>query len=435
VSSASTLRRELLLSFAVVFAAALVVAVLGMLIVLPLRPILSSPRDAALFLGILMIADLGVLFWFGHRLLSARLVRPMEALTVDVRRIAAGEYEHRAEGAEALELRALEASVNAMADRARTDQQLLARNIESLEATNAELVEARVQVIQSARLASVGTLAAGIAHEVGNPLGAILAYVDVARARATRSGGDTELLSQIRAEALRIDRIVRGLLDYARPRAEETAAIPPRQVVEHVRELLEQQGKLGDVELLVRYEDEAPDVFMDAHRLEQVLVNLLLNAVDAVAGRSDARIVVTLGSGAGEVRGLPFRREGDPSGINYMHRRRISRDDGGRGVDPLFTAERVAVIRIMDNGPGIREEDRERVFDPFFTTKEPGKGTGLGLSICARLIEGMGGRIELDSGPEGGARFTIRLPGATLEPERAAEVLNALEQPRSGGGR
>ena len=113
----STLRRELLLSFAVLFVAAVLVAVLCVLLLLPLLPMLSSPGQAALLVSFLVLADLGVLFWFGHQLLSARFVRPMEALTVDVRRIADGEYEHRAEGAEALELRALEASVNAMADR------------------------------------------------------------------------------------------------------------------------------------------------------------------------------------------------------------------------------------------------------------------------------------------------------------------------------
>jgi signal transduction histidine kinase len=89
----------------------------------------------------------------------------------------------------------------------------------------------------------------------------------------------------------------------------------------------------------------------------------------------------------------------------------VSKDDGGAGIDPLFTAPRVVVIEVLDNGPGIAEENLEAIFDPFFTTKEPGKGTGLGLSICARLVEGMGGRIEASNAPDGGACFTIRLPG------------------------
>ena len=161
----------------------------------------------------------------------------------------------------------------------------MARNIGSLDRTNADLVEARDQVIQSARLASVGTLSAGIAHEVGNPLGAILAYVDVARARAAELGGDIELLESIRAEARRIDRIVRSLLDYARPQQEESVPAPPRLVMERVRELLDAQGKLDQVQHVWRYGEDVPDVVMVAHRLEQVMVNLLLNAVDALAGQ------------------------------------------------------------------------------------------------------------------------------------------------------
>jgi C4-dicarboxylate-specific signal transduction histidine kinase len=375
------------------------------------------------------VADLAVLFWFGHRLLRDRFVRPMEGLTAAVGRIAAGDYEHRAVGAESLELRALETGVNAMADRLIHDQGNLARNIESLERTNAELVEARDQVFQSARLASVGTLAAGIAHEVGNPLGAIIAYVDVARARAGGGGEQVELLDSIRDEARRIDRIVRSLLDYARPRFDEAASLHPLPVIERVRELLEAQGKLDEVAHEWHLDRSAPNVVMVPHRLEQVMVNLLLNAVDALAGRRDARIVVSLALDSGDVTRLPFRREGDPSGINYMHRRRV---EGGKGLDPLFTAERVAVITVADNGPGIPDAERTKVFDPFFTTKEPGKGTGLGLSICARLVEGMGGRIHLDRGPEGGARFTIRLPGATMMPEQADRLIAETAGTRGG---
>ena len=212
-------------------------------------------------------------------------------------------------------------------------------------------------------------------------------------------------------ETRRIDHIVRSLLDYARPRQEESVPVSPRLVVERVREFLDAQGKLDQVRHVWRYGEGVPDVVMVASRLEQVMVNLLLNAADAVAGQHDARIVVTLSADSGEVARQPIRREGDPRGINYMHRRRVSRDKVGKGVDPLFTATRVVVITVDDNGPGIPEDDLENVFDPFFTTKDPGKGNGLGLAICGRLVESMGGSIRATRGPDGGARFTMRLPG------------------------
>ena len=292
------------------------------------------------------------------------------------------------------------------------DRELLEQNVASLDRTNRELVEARAEIVRTARMASVGTLAAGIAHEVGNPLGAIMGYVDVARARARQSGADTELLDDIREEAARIDRIIKGLLNYARPRDEEEQIGSPDVVIARVRELLEHQGKLTGVEARWDVDPEMPEVVMNAHRLEQVLVNLLLNALDATEDAESRSIRVRAFGDRGELTGLPTRREGDPPGLNYMHRRRISRDEGGRGVDPVFLAERVAVIEVTDSGPGIEEDHFEQIFDPFFTTKELGRGTGLGLSICARLVEGMGGRIDAENAPDGGARFIIKLPAA-----------------------
>lgn len=409
------LRRDLLFSFGALFGGAVLLAGVGLAVLLP---VLASPTQGVLFIVTLVVADLVILFVFGGAFLQRTLVAPLEHLADDARRIAAGEYRHRITASEHGELDAVATSVNAMADRLIADQELLAENVASLDRTNEELVVARDQVIHAARLASVGTLAAGIAHEVGNPLGAIMAYADVAKSRLERDGVDTEILDSIRDEARRIDRIVRGLLDYARPRETEVGPVAPATVLAKVRELLDNQGKLEDVDAEWATGEDVPDVVMEPHRLEQVLVNLILNALDALEGTEEPRIVVSLGLEEGGVRRLPKRRVDDPPGINYMHRRRVSKDEGGKGVDPLFTARSVVVIEVQDNGPGIPEEHLETVFDPFFTTKEPGKGTGLGLSICARLIEGMGGRIRASRGSEGGACFTIRLPGVPESGDR-----------------
>jgi two-component system NtrC family sensor kinase len=403
------LRRELLLVFSILFAGAVLVAGLGLAVLLP---VLRSPAEGALFIVVLMGADLGVLFVFGGAFLRRSLVEPMERIAGDVRRIAEGDYHHRVGEYERTELDELGRSVNAMADRLVTDQEQLAENVASLDRTNQELIEAQDEVVHAARLASVGTLAAGIAHEVGNPLGAIMAFADVAKSRLARAGADTELLDSIREEAVRIDRIVRGLLDYARPGDADAAPAAPGDVLDRVRTLLDSQGKLDRVEATWSVDGEIPPVVMDPHRLEQVLINLILNALDAMEGRPDPRIEIRLSSQPGGVAKLPKRRAHDPPGINYMHRRRVSREQGVWGNDALFTAREVILIRVADNGPGIPEVDLESVFDPFFTTKELGKGTGLGLSICARLVEGMGGRIDAENRTEGGACFTIRLPGA-----------------------
>jgi len=401
------------------------VAGLGLAAVLP---VLDSLAEGVLFVVILVVVDLLVLFVFGGALLRSRLVAPMERLSEDAQRVAEGDYHHRADPFESLELEQVRFSMNAMADRLVSDQQRLAENVTSLEETNQELIRVRDQVVHAARLASVGTLAAGIAHEVGNPLGAIIAYVDVARSRVLRDGGDVDLLDSIRGEALRIDRIVRGLLDYARPRGGQAEAQSPVEVLVRVRGLLEGQGKLDGVEHDWSVDEGAPDVVMQPQQLEQVLVNLILNAVQALEATTNPVLSVRLSVEQGDAFRLPRRRVGDPPGIDYMHRRRIANDEGGRKIDPLFTAEHVAVVEVVDNGPGIAEHDLDRIFDPFFTTKQLGEGTGLGLSVCARLVEGMGGRIEASNAAGGGARFTVRLPGAPRGPEAAGEHEESVAQ-------
>jgi C4-dicarboxylate-specific signal transduction histidine kinase len=407
----------LLVLLALLFALAQLIAAASVLYALPaLRALALGPVVVTLLLA----ADVGLLALFASWVIRGSLVEPVQRLAADVQRIADGDYHHRVGDTHRTELRAIQQSVNRLADRLLADQKLLAENIQSLEETNRELVALRDQMVQSAKLASVGTLAAGIAHEVGNPLGAIMAFVDVARMRAERNGGDTEILDSIRAEASRIDRIVRGLLDYARPRTGGDKPAPARDVVLGVRRLLESQGRLETADVRWELADEAGDHVREPHRLEQVLVNLLLNALDAVEGVEGARVVVRLYGELGGGRRLAPRREDDPPGINYLHRRRLA--DGAGGADLLARAAHVTVIEVRDNGPGIAPEHLERVFDPFFTTKEPGKGSGLGLSICARLVEGMGGQIEVGGAPEGGARFRIRLPGLTATEARSVLV-------------
>ncbi|RMH11236.1 MAG: HAMP domain-containing protein, partial [Gemmatimonadetes bacterium] len=382
MASPSPLRRDLLVSFGVIFAEAILILGVALLFVIPQA---ETPAEVTFFVLVLMGVDLVLFLAYGGWYLRRHFVRPVERLVEDVQRIARGDYQHRVSPSRALELAQIGESVNAMADRLILDKAMLADNVASLEATNRELVEARNQVIQAARLASVGTLAAGIAHEVGNPLGAIVGYVDVARGRLERAGQDTELLDAIREEAQRIDRIVRGLLDYSRPQPVAEEPGDPAEVVRQVRDLLESQGKLARVDDEWIVEGTPSRVVMDRHRLEQVLVNLVLNAVDAL-GDEGGRLVVKLFEQDGPGARFPARREGDPPDVNYLHRRRVSMDDQAERVATLRTAERLVCITVEDTGPGIDPGHIDHLFDPFFTTKEPGKGTGLGLFICARLV-------------------------------------------------
>jgi len=393
----------------VVFGASTVVVVLTMAWILPLA---ESPIMAGLEVAILIATQLIFVGLLIGLIIRRALLKPVETLVSDVRKIAEGDYSHRVVPPDAEELRSIMESVNVMADRLIQDQKQLVRNVESLEDTNREVVEARNQVIQAARLVSVGTLAAGLAHEVGNPLGAIMGFVDVAANRARSTGGDTELVDAIGEEAKRIDRIVRGLLDYSRPKDDVLQAHSPRDAILRVRELLEVQGRLSRVSCELKVAEDLPLILLHEHNLEQVLVNLLLNAIHALEGTEEPRIIVTAGSEPGPGARFLVRREDDHPAVNYLHRRRVAHDDDAEAIATLKTAERIVVVSVVDNGPGLSPEVLDRIFDPFFTTKDPGDGTGLGLFISSKLVEGMGGRIEVENRPEGGAWFTLRFPEA-----------------------
>ncbi len=409
MASPTPLRRELLASLGVIFVGATLFLAVSLMTVLPL---MRSTGGTLAFILTIVVADLVAFLAFGGWMLKKGLIKPVEALVDGVTRITDGDYRYRVELPEGLELRSITEGVNVMADRLIAEQQALADNVESLDDTNRQLVEARNEVIQAARLASVGTLAAGIAHEVGNPLAAIIAYVDVIVRRLEAAGDDPELLLSIRSEAQRIDGIVRGLLDFARPKPEEVGPIHVGEVIGTVRELLENQGKLSKVEHGWQIDEECPPVLVAEQHLEQVLVNLLLNALDALDERPGGAIKVAVWSEDGPAAHFPRRREDDPPSINYMHRRRVAHDSEVEVLGTLETARRIVVITVSDNGPGLPESSTDHVFDPFFTTKEPGRGTGLGLFISARLVGGMGGKIEVENQPGAGARFMVRLPEA-----------------------
>ena len=423
MSSPTPLRRELLASLGILFGG--VTLLLGIALSLVL-PFFRTPGEATAFILVIVAVDLVIVLTFGGWALKKNLLEPVDEMARGVKQIADGDYRHRLELPTGLELRSITESVNAMADRLIAGQQVLAENVRSLDETNVMLVEARNEVIQAARLASVGTLAAGIAHEVGNPLTAIIGYADVALRRVEAGQGDPELLESIRSEAQRIDGIVRGLLDFARPQPDEITPVRVDEVVAGVRELLENQGRLGQIAHSWTLDETCPPVLMDPRHLEQVLVNLLLNASDAVKDVDEPKIEVAVWSEEGPAAN-PLRRRGDdPPGVNYMHRRRVARAFAVEALGTLESAHRVVVVAVSDNGPGLPSVDETHVFDPFFTTKEPGKGTGLGLFISARLVSGMGGRIDLENTPDG-ARFEVRLPEAMTVEEPTVEQYGAIE--------
>lgn len=373
-----SLRAELLFSLAFLAAAALMLGVCTVIIVGSAAPGLSSARLLALVVAI-VAADLGVFILFGRYVVGRHVLRPLRGVIEAADAVAAGRLEARAPEADTRDFQILGERLNRMTD---------------------HLLDAQSQVVRAEKLASVGRLATGIAHEVGNPLGAVGTYVDVLQ----RRGIDGEVLTGMRRELDRIDRIVRSLLDYARPREDSVQPVDLRSVAAGAFELLKQQGALKNVKARVDLAADTPRVLGRAHVLEQVIVNLMLNATDAAPGGD-----IVLGSRRWlyEADRAP-RRRGTDSGLAAFPRppeRRPSRLDFAPGHPG-------ALLFVADNGPGVAAGDRDKVFEPFYTTKAPGKGTGLGLAIVAREIHEMGGVVWVDDAREGGAAFKVFLPEA-----------------------
>jgi len=379
---------------------------------------LSLPLGvSALILAVVTVGDILLLGLFARVRLRELVLEPVDAMVEGTERIAGGDRQHRLPDTDTAELERLASAVNSMAEVLLENQETLAENVRSLDATNRDLSEARTRLVRAEKLASIGRLSAGVAHEIGNPLGAIMGYLEVGR----RRDGESEWGKGIAHEAERIDRIVRGLLEYARPKEASGRALDLNDTVRRTEELLRLQGRFKGTDIRLSLAPDLPPVLGDSGQLEQVLVNLLLNATDAIeeAG-SDGQIEIStrpVTVGTTET-AIPIRRSEDPEGVNYSHLRRLdqTRDPGpARRLQP---GDRAVELLVRDDGPGIPEDARGRVFEPFYTTKEPGRGTGLGLAVSARLIEGMGGTIEVL--PAEGAGAVLRLLLPVISGERPA---------------
>ena len=325
---------------------------------------------------VLFIATI-VFVAFGSWLLRRRVVSPLAALAAGTRRIASGDLRARIAEQGPAELEELARSFNQMA--------------ESLEQEREALLLAQESLSRSRRLASLGQLAAGVAHEVGNPVAAILGYAEVCQREKSASPRARELASLIGDEALRVRALVREMLDLSRPAALVLARIAAAALLERVAERMRPQPLLAGVSLEVSSLGELAEVEIDWRRLEQVFVNLIENAAHALRGVPDARIALTALSGHAPSK--PSRRSGDPEPASFLARRA---PDG-------------VAFEVIDNGPGIDPEDLPRVFDPFFTTKGPDEGTGLGLWNAHRIVDLLGGRLEVTS-QSGRTCFRLVLP-------------------------
>ncbi|RII27221.1 MAG: two-component sensor histidine kinase [Geobacter sp.] len=369
-------------------------------------------RSRHLFLAYFII-DFLLLLGLGSFLLARIVVTPIRKLLAATERITAGDYSHMLHIPGCSEIVELSDSFNMMQMVLREKQEEVESHMHSLQKANVELQEAREETIRSEKMASVGLLAAGMAHEIGSPLSAIIGYAGILRDEMSHDPDRADYLRRIEQEAGRIDRIVRDLLNYARPSPPENERVDIAPFLGNVVDMLERQGVFKKVSLNLSIAEHLPMVCLDRHQLLQVLINLVLNARDAMPEGGVLEL-----SAVADVMGTTPERSESASHFSVMGRRR--EDFGGVFRTPFPGGEDSAPclrIVVSDSGEGISPESLEKIFDPFFTTKEPGKGTGLGLSISASIIDSFGGRITVESAQGQGSRFTIWLPACSAEEE------------------
>ncbi|MBN1944134.1 MAG: HAMP domain-containing histidine kinase [Bradymonadales bacterium] len=329
------------------------------------RDLAARLRTVQLLSVAYLVLDGLLLLIVGYVLLTRIIVSPVRRIALATERVGAGDYASHVELASRNELGDLARSFNRMVDRLDRSRRELQEQVFAHKEAKQQLERAQAAIIRGEKLASVGRLAAGIAHEVGNPLSALLGFVEILQQDPKMHlESRKEILARLEQELLRIHEIIRGLLDYSRDRGDEPADCDVELVTDQAINLVKNQPRFRDIEIKIGVAIDLPHVRVNPDRLLQVLINLLLNAADAVDGKGWVRVTAA------------------------------TENDGVR-------------IGVEDSGPGILPELIDRIFDPFFTTKPPGQGTGLGLAICERIVQSAGGRLEVEGKTEHGARFTV----------------------------
>ena len=333
---------------------------------------------ASLSLGFILIAALSV------GLLVHRLVYvPLRDLETGARRVSSGDLEQAIPVRSEDELGQLAASFNTMTVALRSSEAELrdwAHTLEQkVESRTRELRRAEAETARSEKLASVGLLAAGIAHELNNPLTGVLTFTTLLRKKMPDASADAEDLDLVIRETKRCATIIRRLLDFAREKTPEKKYADVNQVIQDTARIIERPASFRDIDIAMDLDPALPQVWMDADLIKQVVMNMLVNAQHAI----------------------------EHEGSITVRTRRLAQPKSPDAGAPAVPMVEIAVI---DTGCGIPEKNLQRIFDPFFTSKEVGRGTGLGLSVSHGIVRAHGGLIEVESTVGKGSTFRVYLP-------------------------
>lgn len=335
-------------------------------------------RMVAISIGFILLVSMSV-GWLLHRLIYV----PLRDLELGAKKLAYGDFDHAIPIRGADEFGSLARSSNVMMAALRKSRQESTQWVQTLEQKVKERTQdlhlAEAEVARGEKLASIGQLAAGIAHELNNPLTGVLTFTYLLRKKMPDGSQDAEDLDLVIRETKRCASIIKRLLDFAREKVPEKNAADINQLVEETVRFVERSVALQRIEIAMDLDPDLPQVLVDYDLIKQVIMNILVNAKQAIEEHGNILVQTRFHEG----RKMP-----------------------GSGDQLTPTIE----VAISDTGCGIPKADLQRIFDPFFTSKEVGKGTGLGLSVSYGILQSHGGEIKVESTVGEGSTFRIFLP-------------------------
>ncbi len=337
-----------------------------------LEPVYLKLRQIQVLVAGYMVVDLLLLEMLGLYLLGRVTVRPVKRLLRRAETHGEEDQLFAVVGVEEDDYSRLSRALNRIFGRIQQDRQTLASTVERLEIANRELGQAQKDVQRAEKLAAIGRLSAGLAHEIGNPLGIVTGYLDLLRQPDLSDAERDDIVMRTQTEVSRIGRIMRQLLDLARTSPEATATFGVHELVRETAQIFNCQPLTRGIDIRMDLNAAQDCVLADPEKLRQVFLNLMINAADAISATGTDR----------------------------------------SGTLTIATENGDGLIRIQfhDNGVGIAPEHLPSIFDPFFTTKAPGKGTGLGLAVSFMIVEAFGGRMAARSQPGQGTTMEVSLP-------------------------
>lgn len=346
-----------------------------------------------------------VLFVFTYFVFRKKVTAPLSNLLHVITRVEEGDWETRVKDMPPNELGRLGDVLNSALDLLDGRRRELEKTVETLEATNEELRKSRAQVIQAEKMATIGRLSSGIAHEVGNPLMAIKGYVAHLLRNTSVNDEQRDCLKRVHDDSERIEGILKGLLAHSRISSGEAEEADVEEIIGDIIESISYRKMVEKIEIVQELNPVSRGL-INPEKLRQVLLNVFMNGIDAMPTSGRLTVKSYMEKSASSVSEFPHirRRKTDPPESNFARLRK----NLGMRMDRLV--DQNVVIEIADTGTGIREEDKEKIFDPFFTTKEPGKGTGLGLSVTSAILNAYNGHISFESEEGRGSVFRIYVP-------------------------